>query len=960
MKKNLLKLLFVGLLLSGSAIYSQTALPGTVEAETGTFGGIVGPSGIGVNNLRGGSANFVQNSVQVTSAGDYDFTFTYNRTGSAAASVTMEIVSPASTLFTGLSFPQTSGYETVTIEDVTLPVGTYDLKFYNANGNGFTLDKYEVIAATAKPTITLLGSDLVNVTQGGTYTDAGATALGSDGSTDITGSIVVGGDTVDTSALGAYIITYNVTDGGVAADEVTRTVNVIPASTTLPGTIEVENGDLSQNNPNRSDRNIVGSGNGGTNNIVAGFRKTQDDDNMGTGIDGTIINAVTVTANGNYDFTFTYFKNSNDNTITINSTDATGGSSTTLASFTLDRNDATGGGSATTSSYTTQTVTGVALTTGINYITFRNAASATLDLDNVIVTATPAGPTVTSASSGDWDVGATWVGGIVPTATDNVIIDDHGVTVPVGYAAECIDLTIQGSSNGRFIEVEEGASLTISGDLISNRSQDGIRLDYSENTPANKDVGTIIIGGETKSDAVTPENRRALITKQLPTSDDWHLISVGGTDSRQNELARPATTDHNYNIVTNGAGTLFSVGSYNGSNPAGTKYEYISALDAPYANSVSFDKIGYAVKVENTVEAARSNIRLRPIFEDEDTSEDISDAGDGFNLVGNPYLSYIHANTAAELTNNLLTVNSAVLEEQTIWMWNNAKVGGAGWEIFNLGDAALRIHPAQGFFVKAKSGGDVIESFSYTKAMQTHSKAGEYLRMSNNRFEIVLSIANNELSTSTSIRYIDNTSTSFDNGYDSSMFGGYASELQVYTGLVDNNSDKKLAIQSLPNANYDNMVIPVGVTTIPNSEITFTAEALNVPSGYEVYLEDRPNNSFTRLDETGSEYTTTIAEQSTEGRFFLYTATPGTLSLDSEYLNSIKIYKTDDSNLRITGLKQGKSSVSIYDIQGKQILVNSFSTDNGVGNISLPTMAKGVYVVQLETENGKLNRKIIL
>jgi hypothetical protein len=192
------------------------------------------------------------------------------------------------------------------------------------------------------------------------------------------------------------------------------------------------------------------------------------------------------------------------------------------------------------------------------------------------------------------------------------------------------------------------------------------------------------------------------------------------------------------------------------------------------------------------------------------------------------------------------------------------------------------------------------------------------------------------------------------------MFGGYASELQVYTGLVDNNSDKKLAIQSLPNANYDNMVIPVGVTTIPNSEITFTAEALNVPSGYEVYLEDRPNNSFTRLDETGSEYTTTIAEQSTEGRFFLYTATPGTLSLDSEYLNSIKIYKTDDSNLRITGLKQGKSSVSIYDIQGKQILVNSFSTDNGVGNISLPTMAKGVYVVQLETENGKLNRKIIL
>jgi hypothetical protein len=958
MKNFLLKLLFVGLLLSGSAIYSQTALPGTVEAESGTFGGIVGPSGVGVNNLRGGSANFVQNSVQVTSAGDYDFTFTYNRTGSAAASVTMEIVSPFETLFSGLSFPQTSGFETVTIEDVTLPAGTYDLKFYNANGNGFNLDKYEVVAATAKPTITLLGSDPVNVIQGGTYTDAGATALASDGTTDITGSIIVGGDTVDTSTLGAYIITYNVTDGGVAADEVTRTVNVIAATTSLPGTIEVENGDLSQNNPNRSDRNIVGSGNGGTNNIVDNWRRTQDDNNMGAGVNGTIINAVTVTANGNYDFTFTYFKNSNDNTITINSTDASGGSSTTLASFTLLRNDATGGGTATTSSYTTQTITDVPLTTGINYITFRNAASATLDLDNVIVTATPADPAITSASTGDWDVGATWVGGVVPTATDNVIIDDHGITVPVDFAAECADLTIQGSSNARFIEVEEGASLTVNGDLIVNRSQDGIRLDYSTSLPANKDVGTIIVTGITRSDAATPNSRRALISKQLPTSDDWHLISVGGTSSRQNELARTATTDHNYNIVTNGAGDLFSVGSYNGANAAGSRYEYIPV--ATYANSVSFDKIGYAVKVENTVTAARSNIRLRPVIEDEDASEDISDAGDSFNLVGNPYLSYIHANTAADPTNNLLTVNSAVLEEQTIWMWNNAKVGGPGWEIFNLGDAALRIHPTQGFFVKAKSGGDVTESFSYTKAMQSHSKAGEYLRTVNNRFEIVLSITNGESSTNTSIRYIDNTSTSFDNGYDSSMFGGSVSELEVYTALVQNNSGEKLAIQSLPNADYENMIIPLGVTAVPNSAITFAAQAFNVPSGYEVYLEDRPNNLFTRMDEAGSDYIATVTELSTEGRFFLHTTPPETLSLDSEFLNSISIYKTNDSNLRIEGLKEGKAVVRLYNLLGKEIMTNSFMVVNGVENITLPNLAKGVYVVQLETENGSLNKKIIL
>lgn len=64
------------------------------------------------------------------------------------------------------------------------------------------------------------------VTQGNTYTDAGATAVSSTGE-DLTSSIVVGGDTVDTSTPGTYIVTYNVSDdAGNAAKEVTRTVIV--------------------------------------------------------------------------------------------------------------------------------------------------------------------------------------------------------------------------------------------------------------------------------------------------------------------------------------------------------------------------------------------------------------------------------------------------------------------------------------------------------------------------------------------------------------------------------------------------------------------------------------------------------------------------------------------------------------------------------------------------------------
>jgi len=89
-----------------------------------------------------------------------------------------------------------------------------------------------------RPVITLLGDAVVSVVQGSTYTDAGATADDlCEG--DLTASIIVGGDTVDTNTLGTYVITYNVSDSASnAAAEVTRTVYVVEELTiNLPGDV---------------------------------------------------------------------------------------------------------------------------------------------------------------------------------------------------------------------------------------------------------------------------------------------------------------------------------------------------------------------------------------------------------------------------------------------------------------------------------------------------------------------------------------------------------------------------------------------------------------------------------------------------------------------------------------------------------------------------------------------------
>ncbi len=82
------------------------------------------------------------------------------------------------------------------------------------------------VDATA-PEITLIGASPVEVEHGSTFTDPGATASdGVDG--DLSASIVVGGDLVDTDTPGDYTITYDVSDAADnAADTVTRIVRVV-------------------------------------------------------------------------------------------------------------------------------------------------------------------------------------------------------------------------------------------------------------------------------------------------------------------------------------------------------------------------------------------------------------------------------------------------------------------------------------------------------------------------------------------------------------------------------------------------------------------------------------------------------------------------------------------------------------------------------------------------------------
>ena len=99
---------------------------------------------------------------------------------------------------------------------------------HNASTSHFAV----VVKDTTAPVITLNGSASISLAFGATYAEQGAIA---NDAVDGTDTVIVSGDTVNTSSVGTYTITYNAQDAaGNHAAQVTRSVSVSPAPSNGP------------------------------------------------------------------------------------------------------------------------------------------------------------------------------------------------------------------------------------------------------------------------------------------------------------------------------------------------------------------------------------------------------------------------------------------------------------------------------------------------------------------------------------------------------------------------------------------------------------------------------------------------------------------------------------------------------------------------------------------------------
>ena len=347
--------------------------------------------------------------------------------------------------------------------------------------------------------------------------------------------------------------------------------------------------------------------------------------------------------------------------------------------------------------------------------------------------------------------------------------------------------------------------------------------------------GSLIVSGTSSGD----------ITYNVIVADDkWHLVSSPIAGEGYGD------TWADDNSIAHGSGTNRGISTYQNitTDPNTGPWVYMQDTESSIFGSGK----GYSLKRTNA-----GTLSFTGTYPGGPINPAISKNLSTWNLIGNPYPSYI--NIGRFIAENTIANNNLATAFTAIYVWDpTSGVTGA-----YIDKTTGYIHPGQAFFVYANVNGTA----SITETMQSH-EPDTFYKTSNTTIHLILS--NGTSSKKTKINYLNGKTTGLDAGFDIGMFDGVNSVIKIYTHLIENNEGIAFARQALPNSDLEPLVVPIGVEATINTELTFSAEALNIPVNIKVFLEDRLTNTFTRLDEDNANYKVTLTETLNGiGRFYL-------------------------------------------------------------------------------------------
>lgn len=309
----------------------------------------------------------------------------------------------------------------------------------------------------------------------------------------------------------------------------------------------------------------------------------------------------------------------------------------------------------------------------------------------------------------------------------------------------------------------------------------------------------------------------------------------------------------------------------------------------------------------------------------------------GWNLLGNPYASAIDWSLAEK----------SQFEDDFAYIYNTAKIGGAGYEAIDGGSPGAYIATHQGFFVAAKASADG-QAFTFGNSLRTHG--GNFLKEGRDSNHLVLKLGTANLSDETTIRLEPGSTNGRDRRDALKLFSFDPAIPQVFTSTNDRRNLQINSIPAIEDGLRINLSAIAGHTGPYNLILT---EASGSFAQQQIMLTDNfSGKTYPLSDQTSIPLT--LPEGEHHNRFVL---TFGSNALPKLSAPQISIYGTQDGIILESGY-QATARIEIFSLTGQIIL--QASTGNSTMEIVSVKLRPGLYIARIITAGYEFNRKILI
>ena len=510
------------------------------------------------------------------------------------------------------------------------------------------------------------------------------------------------------------------------------------------------------------------------------------------------------------------------------------------------------------------------------------------------------------------------------------------LTTLVSFTLQAQNITV---ASGKSFTVEKTGSVIMSGNF-SNSGNFTLNSDSDE-------FSSIIIGG-----SVTGNITYNRYVNSVGTNE-WDLI--GSPVDGQSISSFTSTNSSTLGTSSN----IYAIGSYDNATNTWTNY-----TTSTIGSAGNFDKgkgyqmasISGGTGILKFTGAPASTTQTRAIIDNDAAN---SGAGKRWNLIANPFPSYIHANNNSDSSNNFLTVNTDKLHDsyEAIYGYD---ADGSGYTAYNNTSSALNLAPGQAFMVASDN--TSTDNVSFTTGMRTIVGGDDLIvgDILEDTFELIIKLYEGDTELDyTSFYFADGLSLGLDPGYDAGNFNQGAS---LMSRLVEEDEGVGLVINAMGLESVNDVVIPLEINRASGNSFRISIDTFDIYAGTNIYLEDNAQGTMTLLNELDFELTPEN-NLSGVGRFFIH-LTETTFSIDNEVeTNLLNAYKLDRNNfITVEGLtvQSGITNVKLYSLLGREILSTELNNSINTQTISTERIATGVYVIKLQSGNNLITKKLII